>query len=207
MGKNKPGYHHAYREDLRQKAFLTMGNQCQNCGENDPMVLCIDHIEPIGHVRRLTTQIYFEIIQNPEAAKQKYQLLCRNCNWRKMIINNERAAGERQFALKQEHDALMERVTLLEHKIIIRQTRIEKEESECASEQILEQPLEQPVEEIIEQKLMPEIPQLLNDRSGKLDVNKMRVFLRNQGIRLSHWKAYQIKGNIEVEHPQLFEQP
>lgn len=57
----------------------------------------------------------------------------------------------------------------------------------------------------LEQILMPEIPQLLNEKSGKLDVSKMRVFLRREGIIISSWKAYQIKGNIEAANPTLFE--
>ena len=47
---------------------------------------------------------------------------------------------------------------------------------------------------------------LKNDKSGKLDVAKVRVFLRKEGIRISSWKAYQIKGNIESEHPEMFDE-
>jgi len=48
--------------------------------------------------------------------------------------------------------------------------------------------------------------QLLNERSGKLDVSKMRVHLRKSGIIISTWKAYQVKGNIEASHPEIFEE-
>jgi hypothetical protein len=59
----------------------------------------------------------------------------------------------------------------------------------------------------LEELLIPQIQQLINEKSGKLDVSKLRVFLRNQGIPIKYWKAYQIKGNIEGSHPELFEQP
>lgn len=58
----------------------------------------------------------------------------------------------------------------------------------------------------LESILMPEIPQMLNEKTGKLDVSKMRMFLRAQGIIISSWKAYQIKGNLEAAHPDMFEQ-
>jgi hypothetical protein len=58
----------------------------------------------------------------------------------------------------------------------------------------------------LEKLLMPEIQQLLNEKSGKLDVSKMRYLLRKNGIVISSWKAYQLKGNIEAAHPELFDQ-
>jgi hypothetical protein len=61
-------------------------------------------------------------------------------------------------------------------------------------------------EQQIEQIIMPEIEALRNSMSGKLDVGKIRVFLRDQGIRLSVWKTYQIKRTIESANPKLFEQ-
>jgi hypothetical protein len=177
-----------------------MGNQCQDCGEKDPMVLCIDHIKPVGYgnVRKMTVSLYHEIVIQPEVARQKYQLLCRNCNWRKMILNNERAPEERQFALKQEHDVLKERVALLEHKIRIRQTKITekifiKRETKTCSE------------ETLEKMVMPVIGELINRKTRKLDVNKIRLHLRKEGTIISHWKAYAIKGNIEAAHPEVFE--
>jgi len=52
---------------------------------------------------------------------------------------------------------------------------------------------------------MPEVPRLLNEKSEKLDVSKIRVFLRKSGIIISTCKAYQIKRNIEADHPELFD--
>ncbi len=61
-------------------------------------------------------------------------------------------------------------------------------------------------EQQIEQILMPGIEQLRNEKTGKLDVSKMRVFLRDQGIIISTWKCYQVKGNIEASNPQMFDE-
>jgi hypothetical protein len=62
-------------------------------------------------------------------------------------------------------------------------------------------------EQQIESILMPQIEKLKSEKNLKLDVNKMRVFLREEGIRISAWKTYQMKGLIEAAHPELFEQP
>jgi len=202
--RNRPGYHKQYREILRIKAFLILGNQCQNCGEKDPMVLCVDHIEPIGKQRRMTTGIYWEITQNPEASKQKYQLLCRNCNWRKMIQNNERKPGQQQFAFRWEIEALTDRVLFLERKLPkIRATQRARNKKSISKKPEQNKPTEEQLEQIVK----PMIPSLKNNKTGKLDINKMNVSLRGQGIRISSWKLYRIKGNIEAENPQLFEQP
>lgn len=76
---------------------------------------------------------------------------------------------------------------------------------EQAKDQALQKESQDLTEKQIEEILMPKIEQLLNERSGKLDVSRMRVFLRGEGILISTWKAYQIKGNIEAAHPEIFE--
>lgn len=57
----------------------------------------------------------------------------------------------------------------------------------------------------LESILTPQIKDLKNDKSGLLDVGKMRVFLRDQGIKISVWKAYNIKRDIEAANKALFE--
>jgi len=56
---------------------------CNNCGEQDIDVLCLDHINGGGsrHVRDLTTTLYGWILQNnfPDG----FQVLCANCNLKK----------------------------------------------------------------------------------------------------------------------------
>lgn len=42
---------------------------------------------------------------------------------------------------------------------------------------------------------------------GKIDVSKMRLYLREElGIHLSIWKSYNIRGLIEAAHPEKFQQ-
>jgi len=67
-----------WREKKRDKAFSLLGNECVHCGETDKVVLTIDHIKAVGKKRLNTYQIYLRILKNPNEAKQKYQLLCRN---------------------------------------------------------------------------------------------------------------------------------
>lgn len=56
---------------------------CNNCGEQDIEVLCIDHIKGGGskHVQGLTSTFYDWILQNnfPDG----FQVLCANCNLKK----------------------------------------------------------------------------------------------------------------------------
>jgi len=50
------------------------------------------------------------------------------------------------------------------------------------------------------------IDKVLNAK-GKLDVSKMRYFLRDEfKVHLSIWKGYNIKGLIEAAHPERFEE-
>jgi ABC-type dipeptide/oligopeptide/nickel transport system ATPase component len=41
---------------------------------------------------------------------------------------------------------------------------------------------------------------------GMLDVTALRLYLRDQGMSISSWKAYGIKRNLEKLHPELFGQ-
>lgn len=57
----------------------------------------------------------------------------------------------------------------------------------------------------IEDLLMPHIEQLRSERTARLSVGKMRVFLRDHKVFLSSWKTRQIKESIEAAHPDLFD--
>jgi len=75
---------------LKNNVFNLFGNACNSCGINDPDILCIDHIDHVGKNRkRITYPLYRWILNHPTESKTKFQLLCRNCNWKKRIINNE----------------------------------------------------------------------------------------------------------------------
>lgn len=57
----------------------------------------------------------------------------------------------------------------------------------------------------IEDILQPNIS-LLKSVKGRLDVAVMRLLLREKGIVISSWRAYNIKRNMELLYPELFGQ-
>lgn len=195
-------YQKEYREKIRQKVFQIMGNQCQHCGIKDPRVLVIDHIRPVGKGRRMTISIYFEIIHHPGRAKEKYQLLCHNCNWLKRIDNNESAPVNASFAYHWEIDALTERVLLLEHKFRVKNSAYTNSNEDKKNDYKNTEQTETEIENIIASNAKA----LLNEK-GRLDVSKLRLYLReNQHLSVTIWKAYNLKRNVENRFPKLFEQ-
>jgi hypothetical protein len=89
--KDVEGYRRNKRE-RRLKAKLEVysfyGNKCACCGEIEQDFLTIDHVNGDGARHRKnssearTNDIYRLIIREG-FPKDKYQLLCRNCNWSK----------------------------------------------------------------------------------------------------------------------------
>jgi len=57
----------------------------------------------------------------------------------------------------------------------------------------------------IENLIMPAIEQLRSDKTRRLSVGKMRVYLRDRKVMLSSWKTRQIKESIEAAHPEKFD--
>lgn len=191
-GKLYHDYQKAHREKIRDEAFKILGNECLRCGEKDKIVLTIDHIEPCGKERKLTVGLYYEIIRQPEKAQKTYQLLCRNCNWKKMIENNEREP-ERAFAYESELVQTNYRVSMLERKI-------EKQTITTQSNQ--KYPTEKQLEDIIE----PVMDSLLTAK-GMLDVAAIRMYLRErEGLGITIWKGYNLKRNLELRFPEKFGQ-
>ena len=74
--------------NLRLKALVhkEYGGFCACCGETEESFLTIDHINGDGAEHRKTVrpgpQLYRQM-QNEGFPKDKYQLLCYNCNWSK----------------------------------------------------------------------------------------------------------------------------
>ena len=81
---------------------------------------------------------------------------------------------------------------------------IQIERYEQGKEQAIAKESQDLTEQQLENMLLPVVKDLMGER-GMLSVPKMRVFFREHGIHLSHWKAYQIKGNIESCHPEHFQ--
>ena len=58
----------------------------------------------------------------------------------------------------------------------------------------------------LEEMLEPYITELISAKTGKLNVGKMRLLLREkEKVAISTWKSYQIKRNLEAKHPELFD--
>ena len=86
-----PQYNRKYLTERRLKIIELLGGKCKICNFSDWRALQIDHINGGGHKEYKGTDspyIYYgKILKNPD--KEKYQILCANCNWIKRYVNNE----------------------------------------------------------------------------------------------------------------------
>lgn len=82
----------ASRCNLRTKIKLLSlyGDHCNYCGEKDPLVLCVDHINNNGKLDRMqfgtSTAFYRHLLKIKP--RKDIQILCLNCNESKRIQNN-----------------------------------------------------------------------------------------------------------------------
>lgn len=85
---------------------------------------------------------------------------------------------------------------------------IQFERYEQGKEDALKKESSELTERQIEEILLPDIQELISEKTGKISVGKLRVHLRKHKppVFLSTWKAYQIKGNLEADHPELFDE-
>ena len=77
---------------MKEHAFNILGRKCVMCGNEDIRVLCFDHIGGGGKTEREETGKYsYQIIWtiSPEEARERFQVLCRNCNWIKAHEKDE----------------------------------------------------------------------------------------------------------------------
>jgi hypothetical protein len=83
-------------ESLRMTVLNHYGPVCVHCGHTDTDVLTIDHIDNNGNIHRKGLPvdgkaIYRWLIEHNFPAG--FQVLCRNCNWKKHIKNLRRGNG------------------------------------------------------------------------------------------------------------------
>lgn len=75
--------------NLRLKVINGYGGRCEKCGEINPYFLTIDHIFNDGNIERkqINHQTLWRKLVNLNYPKNKYQLLCFNCNCSKRFID------------------------------------------------------------------------------------------------------------------------
>ena len=77
-----------YRAALRSEMIEAYGGSCSCCGEIQPKFLQLDHIENDGHldrkIHRTSTKL-FAHLKKAGWPKDRYQLLCANCNFGKLL--------------------------------------------------------------------------------------------------------------------------
>jgi hypothetical protein len=85
-------YGRKWRSQLKLEMLEAFGGKCQCCGEEQPSFLTLDHIDDGGAVHRASftssnnEQIYADA-KREGWPKDKYQLLCMNCNFAKEHAN------------------------------------------------------------------------------------------------------------------------
>lgn len=78
------------RVRLRHEMIQRYGKCCSNCGINDVDVLDIDHIENNGAEDRKNNLYGYNLYRKLKKQgwpKDNFQLLCKNCNWKKHLSN------------------------------------------------------------------------------------------------------------------------
>ncbi len=180
------GYQKEHNKGVINEAYQILGNKCAICGIDDQDVLCIDHIDAIGGAnRKMTIAVCYEVKLNPEKAKEKYQILCRNCNWKKAILNNERRIPE-PFALKRELEMVAGEVKYLRERINTIQNQSGHSTS-CDTMKDLS---------IIAKPLIPETI----GKDGRINATTLRIILREKGVSIGFNKTYELKKILEREY-------
>jgi hypothetical protein len=84
----------AWREQKRLEVIEFLGGKCNHCGIIDPIVLHIDHVNDDGAKERKQLKRgyagFLVKILNGKLPKDRYQLLCCNCNWRKEYFRRKK---------------------------------------------------------------------------------------------------------------------
>ena len=87
--KHRLAYHQQYYKTFRLEVLNTYGGRCTRCGESDLDLLVIDHINNDGakERKRFHASSFYRNIKAQGFPKDKYQILCLSCNWKKHLNN------------------------------------------------------------------------------------------------------------------------
>ena len=74
-----------WRANKRLELIKKFGGKCAECGESDPIVLDFDHVNNDGAAHRKETKKknVAHILAAFDVDPSRFQLLCKNCNWKK----------------------------------------------------------------------------------------------------------------------------
>jgi hypothetical protein len=75
-------------DDIRLEMVAAYGGSCLRCGENDPIVLLLDHINDDAKLDKKQNGhhggwMMYRHLRKLGWPKDRHQLLCHNCNYRK----------------------------------------------------------------------------------------------------------------------------
>jgi hypothetical protein len=87
--KNKPINSKLNRQNIIEQTFEILGSICVLCGETNKHFLTVDHINDDGNLERHIGSIGVKqkILNNILESKERYQILCYNCNFGKYRLN------------------------------------------------------------------------------------------------------------------------
>jgi hypothetical protein len=93
-------YSNEWREQKRNEFIKAAGGKCVECGVDDPIVLDFDHINDDGAEHRKQTKRtnVVNILVKTGFDPDKFQLLCKNCNWKKEYRRRKNASEIRKAA-------------------------------------------------------------------------------------------------------------
>lgn len=78
-------YKRIYARELHDRVIAGYGSLCVCCGETNPAFLTIDHIYGQGYADRRSTYSFYRRLEKEGFPKDRFQLLCMNCNWAKGV--------------------------------------------------------------------------------------------------------------------------
>jgi hypothetical protein len=77
-----------HRRKLRTETIIEYGGKCAKCGIDDHDVLDVDHIFNDGAIDRKKHLFAYNLYRELKRLgypKDRHQLLCKNCNWKKEL--------------------------------------------------------------------------------------------------------------------------